>query len=89
MTKEELFAAITAAVDAGTVVCSDVVAHLCTLKDYGATPAEIAAAEAIHSSDECEIDDDIAMVSRADSGFWVSAWVWVEANMGDGDDEEV
>ena len=79
MTKEELFAAIAEAVDAKIVICADVVAHLCTLKDYGATPAEIAAAVDRYGSDECEIDDDIAMASRGHGGYWVSAWVWVES----------
>lgn len=62
------------------------------LKADAATPAERAAAEAQHCNDECEIDDD-AGTSRADTGTWVQAWVWVpypdcKACDGEGEDCE-
>ena len=42
-----------------------------------ASMIERAAALALHrNGDELEIDD-AALVSRADDGYWVQAWVWV------------
>ena len=42
------------------------------------TPAEVAAAEDEHDSDEVEVDSaGNAFVSRGDDGYWVSAWVWM------------
>lgn len=42
-----------------------------------ASAAERATAMEIHrNGDELEIDD-AALVSRADDGYWVQAWVWV------------
>lgn len=48
-----------------------------------ADPAEIEAARDGYQDDDLEIDDD-ALVSHADEGYWVSAWVWIAH-----DDDEV
>ena len=37
---------------------------------------EIAEARDRYADDECEIDDE-PLVSVADEGIWVSAWVWI------------
>jgi hypothetical protein len=52
--------------------CAEVRAHT-------ATEAEREAASGEHGCDEIEIDD-CASASRAEdrSGYWVSAWVWVD-----------
>ena len=41
-----------------------------------ATPEQIRVATNVHANGECEIDDG-ALVSEADDGYWVQAWVWV------------
>ena len=41
-----------------------------------ASEKEIEAARADYHTDDINIDDD-ALVSRADNGYWVGAWVWV------------
>lgn len=48
-----------------------------------ASPEEIEAARNAYSDDDLEIDDDAA-VSRADDGVWVSAWVFVPNENGEG-----
>lgn len=45
----------------------------------------IQCARAMYTDDDCEIDD-LPMLSVADKGVWVSAWVWVPIE--DEDDEE-
>ena len=45
-------------------------------KSETARPGEIGKARALYQEDDIEIDDD-ALVSRAEDGFWVQAWVWV------------
>lgn len=42
------------------------------------TPEQLQAARDWHQCDEIEIDDD-AKVSIAEGGYWVQAWVWVQA----------
>lgn len=41
-----------------------------------ATPEQIDRARKLHCSDDINVDDD-AVVSVADEGVWVQAWVWV------------
>lgn len=43
-----------------------------------ATRDEIDEARSLYERDDVNIDDD-ALVSRADEGVWVQAWVWVPA----------
>ena len=55
-----------------------------------ATPEQISAARelyALGSDDNIEIDDN-ALVSTADDGVWVQAWVWVPNPADDDDDDE-
>lgn len=47
-----------------------------------ASPALRDEAEALYGNDELEIDD-VAYVSPADGGAWVSAWVWVPGEDGE------
>ena len=42
-----------------------------------ATKKEIQDARNMHHCDEVNIDDD-ALASRADTGVWVQAWVWLD-----------
>lgn len=46
-----------------------------------ATHAERIRAVEVYATDEVEIDDK-AMVSRADEGLWVAAWVWLDNEPG-------
>ena len=41
-----------------------------------ASPAQIARARGQYQSDDIQIDDD-AVLSKADEGVWVQAWVWL------------
>lgn len=53
-----------------------------------ATDEEREVAEAEHASDECEIDNT-AWVSHGDDGYWVQAWVWVEAPRASDESDEI
>jgi len=54
-----------------------------------ATLEQIENARCLHQCDEIEIDDE-ALVSEAEDGYWVQAWVWVDPNLtGDWSEEEV
>lgn len=46
------------------------------VREIVASDEEREAAANLHATDDLEIDDE-ASVSRADDGYWVSAWVWV------------
>lgn len=48
-----------------------------------ADAAEIEAARDAYQDDDLEIDDD-ALVSHADEGYWVSAWVWIDNDDAEG-----
>ena len=67
--------------------------ELAALLDDGdafATPDEIERARVEHaegSDNSIEIDDE-ALASRADCGFWVQAWVWLENGSDEDEDED-
>jgi hypothetical protein len=44
--------------------------------DSLASPEEIERARELYGSDDVEIDEN-AKASRADSGTWIEAWVWL------------
>jgi hypothetical protein len=56
------------------------------VREITASAEEMSAASDEHACDEIEIDDE-ASVSRADEGYWVSAWVWVATPEADDDEQ--
>ncbi len=65
---------------------TQLVAAIDAARPEEATEAERAEAADDYGTDDVEVDD-VAYVSRADDGCWVSAWVWV-AYSDTGDDDE-
>lgn len=51
-----------------------------------ATEEQIAAARDEYGSDDIQIDSD-AQISEADDGYWVQAWVWIDAPEEEEDDD--
>lgn len=49
-----------------------------SLADIERHRSDIEEARALYTNDDVEIDDD-PLVSVAEKGVWVGAWVWVEA----------
>jgi hypothetical protein len=47
-----------------------------------ATANERQRARDAHATDDCEIDDDaVTSVAEDGTGLWVSAWVWIDAEV--------
>jgi hypothetical protein len=74
---EALLSNIKEAIEVGILVPAMIYDHIATIDGNGATPKEIEAAKDVHASDEVNIDST-AWSSRADNGYWVHAWVWVD-----------